>query len=201
MSSASVTEWLENLKDGESQAAQKLWERYLHGLLRLARRKLGHRQLHIADEDDIVADVFVDFFRAAEAGQFAKLDDRHDLWQVLVMLTERKVIDQLRRERAAKRNAAQHVSPEAADAAHGHVDQDNISQVSDGEPTPAFAAEAAEHLDILLLALPDDLRVIATQKLEGYTNSEIATRLHTSLRSVERRLGLIRQIWIDRDLL
>ena len=36
MSSASVTEWLENLKDGESQAAQKLWERYLHGLLRPA---------------------------------------------------------------------------------------------------------------------------------------------------------------------
>ena len=47
------------------------------------RRKLGPRRSGIADEDDIVADAFVDFFRAAEAGQFTKLDDRHDLWQVL----------------------------------------------------------------------------------------------------------------------
>lgn len=160
------------------------------------------RRSGIADEDDIVADAFVDFFRAAEAGQFTKLDDRHDLWQVLVMLTERRVIDQLRRERAAKRSAAKIDSPEAAAGApHGHVDEDNISQVSDGEPTPAFAAEAAEHLQVLLAALPNNMRAIATHKLEGYTNSEIAKRLNTSLRSVERRLGLIRRIWIDKDLI
>ena len=64
VSSASVTEWLENLKDGDSQAAQKLWERYLQGLLRLARRKLGPRRSHVADEDDVVAETFVDFFRS-----------------------------------------------------------------------------------------------------------------------------------------
>ena len=118
------------------------------------------------------------------------------------MLTERRVIDQLRRERAAKRSAAKIDSPEAAAGApHSHVDEDNISQVSDGEPTPAFAVEAAEHLQVLLAALPNNMRAIATQKLEGYTNSEIAKRLNTSLRSVERRLGLIRRIWIDKDLI
>ena len=107
------------------------------------RNKLGPGRTAVVDEDDVVADAFADFFRAMEAGQFATLDDRHDLWQVLVMLTERRVVDQIRRERAIKRSAAKAVSPGAMadDAAHQPIEQDNISQVTDGEPTPAFATE------------------------------------------------------------
>ena len=36
---------------------------------------------------------------------------------------------------------------------------------------------------------------IAVDKLHGYTNEEIADRLDMSLRSVERKLRLIRTIW------
>ena len=40
-----------------------------------------------------------------------------------------------------------------------------------------------------------DLRALAIAKMEGYTNQEIAERLDCSLRTVERRLHLIRKKW------
>jgi DNA-directed RNA polymerase specialized sigma24 family protein len=40
-----------------------------------------------------------------------------------------------------------------------------------------------------------DLIQIARDKLSGYSNAEIASRLGSSLRSVERNLSRIRQIW------
>ena len=78
----------------------------------------------------------------------------------------------------------------------------SAQEFTDGEPTPAFATETSEQLQILLAALPNEtMRDIAIRKLEGYTNPEIAERLHSSLRSVERRLGLIRRIWTEQDLI
>jgi DNA-directed RNA polymerase specialized sigma24 family protein len=41
------------------------------------------------------------------------------------------------------------------------------------------------------------LRTIAQLKLEGYSNEEVAERLDCSLRTVERRLWLIRTIWSE----
>ena len=60
-------------------------------------------------------------------------------------------------------------------------------------PNPAtlelFAGEVREMLD----GLGDEvLRQIAILKLEGYTNPEVAQRLNIALRSVERKLLLIR---------
>ena len=42
-------------------------------------------------------------------------------------------------------------------------------------------------------------RSIALRRLEGYENAEIARELGCALRTVERRLALIRQIWEQRD--
>jgi DNA-directed RNA polymerase specialized sigma24 family protein len=64
------------------------------------------------------------------------------------------------------------------------------------EPTPEFAAQAAEEYRRLLERLGDDqLRSIAVWKMEGYTNEEIAARLGCAVATVERRLHLIRKIW------
>jgi FixJ family two-component response regulator len=43
------------------------------------------------DAEDVLVSVFDRFFRAAQEDRFARLDDRDDLWQLLLMLTERKV--------------------------------------------------------------------------------------------------------------
>jgi len=98
-SGGSVTLWIERLKAGgeqTQQAAQKVWERYYPALLRLARRNLGNASVRVADEEDVVVNAFERFFRAAGEGRFPRLEDRDDLWQILLMLTERAASNQRR---------------------------------------------------------------------------------------------------------
>ena len=67
------------------------------------------------------------------------------------------------------------------------------------EPDPAFAAEMADQYRQLFAELADDeLRTIATRKLEGFTNEEIAAELDCAGATIERRLRLIRRTWEDK---
>jgi DNA-directed RNA polymerase specialized sigma24 family protein len=55
-----------------------------------------------------------------------------------------------------------------------------------------------EECQRLLSRLESDLlRQIAIAKMEGFGNKEIAERRGLALRSVERKLGLIRRIWAE----
>ena len=75
--------------------------------------------------------------------------------------------------------------------------QFGIQQVVDrGEPTPEFAALTTDEYRRLLALLGEPkLQQIATWKMEGYTNKEIAAKLDCGLRSIERKLRIIRDIW------
>jgi hypothetical protein len=54
----------------------------------------------------------------------------------------------------------------------------------------------AEEYQRLLERLADpDLQALAVAKMEGYTNEEIAERFDCSVRTIERRLRLIRKKW------
>ena len=75
-----------------------------------------------------------------------------------------------------------------------------MAQVIDREPTPQFAAMLAEEYQSRLDGLPDDqVRRVAEMRFQGYENQEIASALDCSLRSVERKLQLIRSLWSDVD--
>jgi DNA-directed RNA polymerase specialized sigma24 family protein len=79
------------------------------------------------------------------------------------------------------------------------VDSDGLQQAVEeivgNEPTPEFAAQLAEQYEYLLGLLKEDQRSIALAKLEGLTNPQIAKLLNRPLRTVERKLQLIRSIW------
>jgi DNA-directed RNA polymerase specialized sigma24 family protein len=192
----SVTTWIGQLKNGDEQAAQQLWERYYVRLVRTARGKLRGASRRVADEEDVAIVAFNSFCRGVEEARFPQLKDRDNLWQVLLMLTERKALDQRRRAETIKRGGGD-VRGESVFDRHGDcANSPGIDQVADREPTPAFAAQVTDELQRLLDALDeDDLQQIAVAKLDGYTNAEIARRLDVGLRSVERKLNLIRQIW------
>ena len=52
----------------------------------------------------------------------------------------------------------------------------------------------------LLESLADDgLQQIVLLKMEGYTNQEVADKRGCKLRTVERKLRLIRQLWARED--
>ena len=76
----------------------------------------------------------------------------------------------------------------------------SVEELVGNEPTPEFAAQVAEEYEFLLGLLNRDQRAIAIAKLEGFTNEQIAANQNRSLRTVERKLKLIRAIWEEADL-
>jgi len=196
-SSTSVTQWIDRLKAGDPEAAQQLWERYFRRLVGLARKKLRAAPRRAADEEDVALSAFDSFCRGVEQDRFPQLHDRLDLWQLLVLLTARKASDLAQHERRQKRGGGA-VLDEAAlpcptdSSAQGAP----LDQIKGPEPTPAFAAQVAEECHRLLERLDSpELRDVALRKVEGYGNEEIAAQLGCGLRTVERRLRLIRSIW------
>ena len=193
----SVTEWLRALADGDEQAVRRIWERYFQRLVALARRHLSQKKWRAVDEEDVALSAFASFCKRAGAGEFPKLENRDDLWKLLVTITCRKAIVIMRRESRQKRGGGT-VRGESAFRSRNEDSgaSDGIGQVLGKEPSPDFAAQVAEELKRLLDRVGDEsLREIALYKLQGYTNEEIASRVGVSLRTVKRRLKLIRHKW------
>jgi DNA-directed RNA polymerase specialized sigma24 family protein len=182
----SVTHWLRQLTASDDSAAQQqLWNRYFMRLTALARTRLTGAPQRDADEEDVVLSAFNSFFSAARAGRFPELHDRTGLWPLLVKITARKAINQVKRQQTKKRS--NNAEEEVVDIAH---------LVGD-EPTPQFAAEVAEQVQRLLGQLDAELRTVAMMKLEGFTNVEIADHFGVVERSIARKLARIRLEWGD----
>jgi DNA-directed RNA polymerase specialized sigma24 family protein len=190
-----ITLWLRSLEAGDGEAAEKLWRHFFDDLVRLAWARLRAAPKAVADEEDAALSAFDSFCRGATRGCYPRLHDRDDLWRLLVVITERKAIDQAQRERRQKRGGGKILGtpdlPDGDRLVRGAVLQ---------EPTPEFAALMADECRQLLGRLRDDsLRVVANLRLEGYTNEEVAERLGCSLRSVARKLEMIRRTWLGED--
>jgi DNA-directed RNA polymerase specialized sigma24 family protein len=198
LGAGSVTRWIGDLKAGDNGAAQQLWERYFERLVRLARKRLlsGRRTGADEDEEDAALSAFDSFCTGAARGRFPLLSDRDDLWKLLVVITARKAALQAQRRRAQKRggnwNAVEMASADPDQSAVGA----GLDAIVGREPTPEFAAMVGEEYRRLLDRLPDDsLRQLALWRMEGYTNDEIAERLGCALRTVARRLDMVRTLW------
>jgi DNA-directed RNA polymerase specialized sigma24 family protein len=193
----SITVWLERLKQGDAVAARPLWERNFGRLAALARQALCGMPRRAADEEDVALEAFDSFCRGVAQGRFPRLTDRHDLWALLVVLTERRASDLREHEGAQKRGGGKvRGGSVLAKGEDSEVGADAFDRLAGPEPTPEFAAQVAEECRRLLEVLAEaDLRQIALWKLEGYTNAEIARRLGCVTTTVERRLRLIRALW------
>jgi RNA polymerase sigma factor (sigma-70 family) len=194
-SPGSVSNWIAALKEGDSAAAQPLWERYYRQLVGLARKKLGTNTRQVADEEDVVQNAFHSFFRALGQGRFPQLDDRDSLWRLLVVITANKALKQLTHAHRQKRGGGT-VTGSMGIYPIGQEDEAALVQVVGTEPTPDFAAQVAEEYRRLLDLLGDEtLQQVAVWKMEGSGNDEIADKLGCSRRTVARKLEAIRVLW------
>jgi RNA polymerase sigma factor (sigma-70 family) len=160
-----------------------LWRRYHLRLLTMAQQQLRMSPQRMADEHDVVVSVFKSFYRAAQEQRIAKDADENALWRLLVTLTARKSIKLLRHAGRDKRDSRL-------------LESDvNIDALVSEEPTPEFAAAFVDQYQELGAQLPDDdMRLLLQRKLEGFSNLEIAQQLDCSMRTVKRRLTLLREL-------
>jgi hypothetical protein len=178
------------------RAARDLWSRYATDLLALARRHLSDRVRRRQDEEDVAQSMYKSFVIRQRRGEF-ELEDRNDLWKLLVTITQNKVANAAKYEQRKKRDvrAEQQEANSDNDAAGPGL----LERVQHVAPTPADAAELVEQCDGLLRKLPEPLRELALWKLQGFSNEEIAgpEMMNCAVRTVERKLNLIRAAWVD----
>lgn len=191
----SVTVWITGLKQGDAEAVRQLWLRYSQSLVRVARQRLGAVSRTAADEEDVALSAFWSLCEVAREGKLDEVCNRDDLWWMLLAITRRKAVSQVRRETAQKRGGwVQDLSLSQPGSPEG-LQVPCYELISD-EPTPEYVAMLQEEYERLLGCLRDDLlRSVAMLRIEGHTLPEIATKLGLSLRSVERKLRLIRSTW------
>ena len=191
-----ITEWIEQLREGDAVAAEKLWRCYFQRMVNLAQRRLDGAARAAADEEDVAASAFKSFCVGAREGRFPKLSDRDSLWSLLVAITAHKSVDLIRYTNRQKRGG------------HGGSNQDGpgrskpkepLSEIIQHGPTPEFVAQIGEQFRLLLNKLEDandsDLLKIAIAKMQGASTPEVAKQLGCVRRTVERKILLIRRTW------
>ncbi|MBX7106649.1 MAG: hypothetical protein K1X57_21420 [Gemmataceae bacterium] len=180
--SGSITRWINDLRQGDGNAADGLWAAYFARMVALAGRKLN-----AADGEDAALSAFKSFCVGTREGRFPELRDRDNLWPLLIALTTHKCVDQVRRETRLKRGGGA-----------GRVTAE-LDLLTGREPTPELIAELGEQLDHLLHRLDGtgdaSLRQVAVWKLEGLSTDDIAGRLDCARRTVERKLRVIEKVW------
>ena len=144
------------------------------------------------DEEDIALSAMKSLCVGLRGGRFDALNNVDGLWRLLLVITARKVADQiLQYNTRQKRNVNRlesGVDCESADRV--------VRSLLCHRPTPAAEAEISDRLQQLLHSLDrDDLRQVAIMKMDGYTNEEIARRLDRGVSTIERKLRAIRSIW------
>ncbi|HBT77936.1 MAG TPA: RNA polymerase subunit sigma-70 [Planctomycetaceae bacterium] len=192
-----ITKWVLELGHGDQGAAEHLWNEYFNKLVRLARRKLEGVPLREVDEEDVALSAMHSFCRGLAADKFQALENRVDLWKLLVTITARKATARLRRHFAQKRGGGDIRGESVFQQANDDCGRDDgIGGVLGREPTPELAADVAENCEYYLELLGDDtLRRVALLTLEGFRTEEIAVKLGCVRRTVERKLERIREIW------
>jgi DNA-directed RNA polymerase specialized sigma24 family protein len=191
-----ITDWIAGLKNGESQCAQRLHHYVFERLVRQANRRLAGAGLHWVDGEDAALSAFRSFCERVEQRKFSKLDNRDDLWKILVRITARKAGDYLRRVRRQKRRSNQVHAGRYRAGTDSASRLGGIENVLDNGPPPDVALLIAEECERLLASLEDKkLAQIAIWKMERYTDAEIARKLGCVVRTVERKVSRIRAKW------
>ena len=179
----SVSHWIEGLRDGDSVAAQELWNRYFARLAAVAQARLAHLAREASGED-VALSALKSVMIGVREQRFPDLADRTSLWPLLITIAARKALTEQRRQLAQKRTRAAECRFEDL--------QDYIGV----EPSPEFAVEVVDELERLVLSLGDPtIRRLVELRLGGCTIEEIAEELGCSKRTVIRKLNLARKEW------
>lgn len=178
-------ELLERVRIGDEQAAQELYDRYVHRLLALARQRMSHKLRRRVDAEDVVQSACRSFFVRAQHGRFT-VKQSGDLWRLLVAITLNKLRMQAKLHRRKKRAMGREESV-CAGSCYGLAPE----RIAD-EPTPDEAAALAEEIELLMADLKPVEREILQLRLQAYTIDEIAEQVGRSERTVRRLLERLR---------
>ena len=179
----SLMDLVQRHRQGDPEAARRLFAHYAQRRSRLADRYLSQKLAGRVEGEDVVQSVFRTFFRRTAKGEF-QIDSSAQLWQLLARITVRKARAQGRYHTAAVRD----VAAEEPGALH-----DASLELATHEPGPEDAVILMDHIETLLKGLPTRYCQILELRLQGCSATDIAGRLGVARRTVYRALELLGQ--------
>ncbi len=172
---------LQQVRQGDQDAATQLYHRYVERLRALAEAKCSANLSRRLDAEDIVQSVFRLFFQGVRQG-FYDVPAGEDLWKLLLVMALNKIRAKGAYHKAAKRDVRLTASVDTSDASlenhlrHGHQSEAFMEVV---------VKEALEHLD-------PRQREMVELRVQGHDIAEIADKTGRSKRTVERNLQEVR---------
>ncbi|PHS03381.1 MAG: hypothetical protein COA78_17930 [Blastopirellula sp.] len=182
-----ITRWIFNLAEDNDEAVCRIWQQYFSQLVQLARKQLNGRQWGGVDEEDVALSALDAFITQHNAGKYPDIQGRDDVWKLLAVITRRKALNVIRSEMSQRRGGGKQTNL-----------SDALMQSFEAGPSPLQAAELLDEARRLIDHTLDgrsNLQVIATRKLQGANNTELAEELKVSRRTIERKLEVIRMLW------
>ena len=111
---------------------------------------------------------------------------------MLVTITDRKAVNTVRQYMSSKRGGGK-VRGESTFSGEEDDVESVLASTGNPLPPPDVAASLSEMMD----TLDDDMRPVVCLRIDGYTNEEIGQRLNRSVATIERRLRLLRDQWLE----
>ena len=185
--SDAVPELVRRWREGDQEAAARLYGRYARQLLRLAEQHLSRKLSGRVDGEDVVQSVFRTFFRRSAGGEF-RIGSSDQIWKLLVKITLMKVRALGRYHSAQKRAvAAEAAGPAAPDADAW------LPEALARDPDPADAVAFVDQVEVLMKGLPPLYGRVLELRLQGQTPTQVARELNVSRQTVYRALNLLQE--------
>ena len=169
---------LQDAKDGDKDAVNRLMERHRDSLRRMVQMRLDQKIRRRVDVSDVVQDVLVEANRRLDK---YLADPKMSIHLWLRQIAMDRVIDAHRRHRASVKRSVDREQPLVA---HADVDRSTIelaAQLCDPEITPAAAATQKEltlRVEQAISQLGDqDCEIIIMRHYEHLNNQEVAQAL------------------------
>jgi RNA polymerase sigma-70 factor (ECF subfamily) len=169
---------LKNVREGDSQAVERLLARHRESLHRMIQLRMDQRIKRRVDVSDVVQDVLIEANRRLH-DYLANPVMAFHLW--IRQIAKDRLIDAHRRHRVSAKRSIDREQPMVL---QGAVDQSSLEiagQLCDPQMTPAAAAtqrELALHVEAAITRLGDsDRDIILMRHYEQLSNGEIATAL------------------------
>lgn len=174
---AAFDDLIRRVRAGDERAAVELVRRYEPAVRRVARIRLADSRLQrLFDSMDVCQSVFASFFVRAALGQY-ELEGPEQLLKLLVSMSRKKVIDQARRQGAARRDFRR---AEGATAGEGIV--------APGE-TPSQEVAGRELVSEFRRRLSPEERALADERASGHDWAEIAAARGASPEALRKKLA------------
>ena len=174
---ASFQDLVRRIRAGDNDAATELMRRYEPAVRRIARVRLGSAHLrHLLDSLDICQSVFASFFVRAALGDL-ELDSPERVLKLLGAMTRRKVVDQVRKASAARRDYRRDEG--VRDADHWVA----------ADPAPSEQVATEELLHEFRRRLSADERRLAEQRAAGWDWPTIAAECGGSPEALRKQLA------------